>query len=110
MRFPARPFPFVENPSPHRAENNDARHVQCPRGKVVFAHLRCAHGVKEELKIPTGARERGEQVVATDGDLQVSYATMRNKITRTVFAPAGATVVPMVLANVRGEILIGGMV
>lgn len=30
MRLSARAFPFVKNPAPHRAEDDDAGHVQRP--------------------------------------------------------------------------------
>ena len=48
----ARAFPFVKDPAPHGAEDDDAGHVQSPTGESVFVHLRLAHRVEEELEIP----------------------------------------------------------
>ena len=71
VRLLARALPLVENPAPHRAEDDDARHVQRPRGEAELAHLRLAHRVEEELEVPRRARQRGEKVVSEHGDLQV---------------------------------------
>src|ERR1022692_504391 len=71
MRLSARTLPFVEDPTPNSAEDNDARHMQCPRGEFVLAHLCFTHGVKEELKVPGGPRQRGEEVIAEHWDFEI---------------------------------------
>src|ERR1700751_1035058 len=35
--------PLLQGDPPQGAEDDDARHVQCPAGKLVSAHLRFAH-------------------------------------------------------------------
>src|SRR5690242_17398681 len=62
MRFFARALPLMQNPAPHRAENDDAGHVKGPRDEVIFTHLRGTHGVKEKLEIPAGARQGTKEV------------------------------------------------
>ena len=57
-------LPFMENPTPHGAEDNDAGHVQRPACEAEPAHLRLAHGVEEELEVPCGAGQRAEEVIA----------------------------------------------
>ena len=69
--FFARPFPFVQNPAPHRAEDDDAGHVQGPGGEAVLAHLRFAHGVEEKLKVPERAGKRGKQIISQQGNAEV---------------------------------------
>jgi hypothetical protein len=43
--------PFLEENTPQRAEDDDARHVERPTGKFVVAHL-----VEEKLEIPERPR------------------------------------------------------
>ena len=61
----------MKNPAPRGAEDDDAGHVQRPTGKSVFADLRLAHGVEEELEIPQRPRRRGEQIVGEHGNFQI---------------------------------------
>ena len=68
MRFFARVFPLMQNPAPHRAENDDACHVKRPRNEVVFAHLRGAHSIKEKLEVPAGACHGGKKVIGKEGN------------------------------------------
>ena len=70
MGLATSPFPFVEYPTPHGAENNDAGHVQRPTGKTVPSHLGLAHGVEKELEVPGDARDSTEKVVIGHGNLQ----------------------------------------
>ena len=58
MRLLAGALPFVEDPAPHRAEDDDAGHVEGPTREAELAHLGLAHGVEKELKIPGGACKR----------------------------------------------------
>ena len=39
----ARAFPFMKNPTPHRAKNNNAGHVEGPRDEFGFPHLSFSH-------------------------------------------------------------------
>ena len=71
VSLPAGTFPFMKKPAPGRAENDDARHVQGPAGKPVTAHLGFTHRIKEELKIPGGAGQRGEQIIAEHRHSQI---------------------------------------
>lgn len=63
MGLATSPFPFVEDPTPHGAENDDAGHVQRPTGKTVSSHLGLAHGVEKELEVPNNPREGTEEIV-----------------------------------------------
>ena len=58
MNLLARAFPFLENPAPHGAEDDDARQMEGSAGETEFAHLGLAHGVEEKLEIPAGAGQR----------------------------------------------------
>lgn len=71
MGFPARSFPFMENPAPHRAEYNNAGHMEGPTGKAEFTHLGFAHGVEEKLKIPSDSRNGRKDVVAQTGNVEI---------------------------------------
>ena len=64
VRAPARAAPLLQRQPPQRAKNDDARHVQCPRGEAEAAHLRLAHGVEEKLEIPRHARQRAQRQIA----------------------------------------------
>jgi len=64
MRSFAGAFPFVQNPAPDRAENDDAGHVQGPGAKIIFAHFNLAHRIKEKLKIPAGAGQGAKSIIA----------------------------------------------
>ena len=77
MGFLARAFPFVENPAPHRTEDDNAGHVQGPRGKAELAHLGLAHGVKEELKIPSRAGQGAEEIVSEHRNFQITLHRRR---------------------------------
>ena len=68
MRFITCALPLVKNPAPHGAKNDDAGHVKRPRNEIVFAHLRRAHGVKEELEIPAGTGEHAKKIIGEQGN------------------------------------------
>ena len=109
VRLPAGAFPFVENPAPHGAEDDDARHVQRPGGETELAHLRLAHRVEEKLEIPACPRQCGEQVVRERRNLQVHHHAAASH-RAAVFAAAGAAVMGMLFFDVRGEVLVAGAV
>ena len=54
----------MKNQPPQRAEDDDRRHVESPAGELIFAHARFAHRIEEELEVPGGSREGGEEEVA----------------------------------------------
>src|SRR3546814_16148812 len=54
-------LPLLEAEAPQRAEDDDARHVERPRGEAEAPHLAFAHRVEEELEVPQRPAERGEQ-------------------------------------------------
>ena len=56
-------LPLFQRNAPQRGEDDDAGHVQRPAGEVVFAHLRLAHRVEEELEIPDHACKCGKKVI-----------------------------------------------
>ncbi len=66
-----RTLPLVENPAPHGTEDDDACHVQRPRGEPKLAHLRLAHCVEEKLEIPTCPSQRTENVVAQHWNFKI---------------------------------------
>jgi len=64
---PAHSAPLVQCDAPERTEDDDTGHVERPTGEaILLAHLRLAHGVKEELQIPGESRDSRQNVVAQD--------------------------------------------
>jgi len=107
MGLLARTFPFVEDPAPHRGKNDDAGHMESPRGKVEFTHLGLPHRVKEELEIPTCAGSRGKKVIAYRRNLQVlRFSSGGGGFSRTVLATASTAVVGVLWAHVGRKVLV----
>src|SRR5579863_10042207 len=96
----------MQNPAPHRAENDDAGHVQRPRSEIVFAHLRCAHRVEKELKVPACARQSRKDVITEDGNSKVQRRAAGSSLTQPMVAAAAAAVVRMLLTDMRREVLV----
>src|SRR5262249_32745277 len=101
---------------PQSAEDHDAGHVQGPTGEFVAAHLRFAHGVEEELKIPSGASQRGEKVVGEQRSVRARQLAARRQshffagsvgyaLKDVFFFPVHG-----LAADQRGEVLTAGLV
>src|SRR6476661_10702621 len=65
-----RTLPLLEPDSPKAAENDDARHMQCPTRKAIAAHLALSHGVEEKLEVPGRAGQSAEKIVPQHGRAQ----------------------------------------
>ena len=60
------PRPFFEEESPHVAEQDQHRHVQCPTGEPEFrAHVEMPHSIEEKLEIPESPTEQRHEVIET---------------------------------------------
>ena len=99
----------MEDPAPHRGKDNDAGHVQRPRGKTELAHLGFTHRVEKELEIPRGSGEGREEEVTQTRHFQIRRNRSSTRSAATTFA-ARSGQAGMLSTHVRGEVLVTGLV